>query len=106
MKNRIPFHESVYLGIPGPASETDAETRFYRQILADVVGYSLVPENVAAVHAGIQFAGLGLISRNLVADVMKDDMRNLEQKQRDRDKTLTKSQNLLSKTLKEIIEAV
>lgn len=106
LKNRIPFHESVYLGIPGPASETDAEARFYRQILADVVGYSLVPENIAAVHAGLQFAGLGLITRNLVADVMKDDMRNLEQKQRDRDKTLTKSQNLLSKTLKEIIEAV
>lgn len=105
LKNRIPFHESVYLGIPGPASETDAEARFYRQILADVVGYSLVPENIAAVHAGMQFAGIGLISRNLVADMMQDDKRNLEQKERDRNKSLIKSQNLFSKTLKEIIEA-
>jgi purine-nucleoside phosphorylase len=106
LTNRIPFHESVYLGLPGPASETDAEARFYRQILADVLGYSLVPENIAAVHVGIQFAGLGLITRNLVADVMQDDMRNLEQKQKDRDKSLAKTQNLLRKALKEIIEAV
>lgn len=106
LKKRAPFHESIYIGVTGPASETDAEARFYRQIFGDVVGYSLVPENIAAVHAGIKFAGLGLITRNLVADVMQDDARKLEQKQRDRDKSLLKAHRELSRVLKEIVEIV
>ena len=106
VKGEVPFHESIYVGITGPASETDAEARFYRQILGDVLGYSLVPENITAVHAGIQFAGIGLITRNLVADVMLDDTRILEQKRRDRDKSLSKAQKILTKALKNILEAI
>jgi purine nucleoside phosphorylase len=33
-----------------------------------VLGYSLVPENIAAVHAGLSCAAFGIISSELVAD--------------------------------------
>jgi purine-nucleoside phosphorylase len=63
---------SVYLGITGPETETEAECRFYREIGADVLGYSLVPENLAAVHSGIKSVAFGMISRELVADRLKE----------------------------------
>lgn len=62
------FYPSVYLGVTGPETETEAECRFYREIGADVLGYSLVPENIALVHAGMKCAAFGMISRELVAD--------------------------------------
>lgn len=66
------FYSSVYLGITGPETETEAECRFYREIGSDVLGYSIVPENLAAVHSGLNCAAFGLISRELVADRLKE----------------------------------
>jgi purine-nucleoside phosphorylase len=68
IENKFRFYPSVYLGIPGPETETEAECRFYRDIGADVLGYSLVPENIAAVHAGLKVIAFGMITRELVAD--------------------------------------
>lgn len=62
------YHSSVYLGVTGPETETEAECRFYREIGADVLGYSLVPENIAVVHSGLSCAAFGIITRELVAD--------------------------------------
>jgi purine-nucleoside phosphorylase len=62
------FYPSVYLGVTGPETETEAECRFYREIGADVLGYSLVPENMAVIHGGMSCAAFGMISRELVAD--------------------------------------
>ncbi|HEY3251610.1 MAG TPA: purine-nucleoside phosphorylase [Ignavibacteria bacterium] len=62
------FYPSVYIGVTGPETETEAECRLYREIGADVLGYCLVPENIAAVHAGLSCAAFGIISRELVAD--------------------------------------
>lgn len=69
---KFKFYPSVYLGITGPETETEAECRFYREIGSDVLGYSLVPENIAAVHAGLKCAAFGMISRELVADRLKE----------------------------------
>jgi purine-nucleoside phosphorylase len=66
------FYPSVYLGVMGPETETEAECRFYRDIGADVVGYSIVPENLAAVHSGLKCLAFGMISRELVADRLKE----------------------------------
>jgi len=66
------FYPSVYLGIPGPETETEAECRFYREIGSDVLGYSLVPENLAAVHCGLKCLAFGMLSRELVADRLKE----------------------------------
>ena len=71
-------NESVYVGTMGPASETEAEARFYREIYGDVTGYSLVPENISAVHAEMKFTAIGLITRELVADRMVNDKSTIE----------------------------
>lgn len=69
-EQKIKINESVYIGLIGPASETAAEARFYREIGADVVGYSIVPENIVSVHSNVKFAAIGLIVRELIADKM------------------------------------
>ena len=72
-EKKIKINESVYIGLIGPASETAAEARFYREIGADVVGYSIIPENIVSVHSNVKFAAIGLIIRELIADKMMDD---------------------------------
>lgn len=69
-EQKVKINESVYIGLIGPASETAAEARFYREIGADVVGYSIVPENITSVHSNVKFAAIGLIVRELIADKM------------------------------------
>jgi purine-nucleoside phosphorylase len=69
---KFKFYPSVYLGITGPETETEAECRFYREIGSDVLGYSIVPENLAAIHAGLKCAAFGMLSRELVADRLKE----------------------------------
>lgn len=55
----------VFAAVPGPAMPTRAEYRFLRQIGADLVGMSLVPEVIAAVHAGFQVLALVGITQQL-----------------------------------------
>ncbi len=69
---KFKWHPSVYLGLTGPETETEAECRFYRDIGADVLGYGIVPENIAAVHCGIKCIAFGMISRELVADRLRE----------------------------------
>lgn len=102
----IKINESVYLGTIGPQSETDAEARFYREIGADVTGYSIVPENITAVHAGLGFVGIGLITRELVADKMTEDERTEKQKDKDQKEALKIASKELGKVLKEIVKKI
>lgn len=44
------LQRAVFAGLPGPSLETPAEYRFLRWIGADVVGMSVVPETIVAVH--------------------------------------------------------
>lgn len=105
-KNILKINESVYLGITGPSSETDAEARFYRESGAEVLGYSIVPENIAAVHAGMKYAAIGLLTRELVADKMIEDGRSDKQKSKDRKENLKQSGKVLSKILPSIIKRI
>ena len=104
--NMIKPNDSVLLGTIGPQSETDAEARFYRDIGADVVSYSIVPENITAVHCGVKFIGFGLITRELVADKMLEDERNEKQKLKEQKESLKKAEKKLSKVLKDIIKKI
>ncbi|MGQ9812377.1 MAG: purine-nucleoside phosphorylase [Dissulfurimicrobium sp.] len=58
----IALKEGVFVAVPGPSLETPAETRFLRMIGADAVAMSLVPEVIAAVHAGMKVLGLSVIA--------------------------------------------
>ena len=82
IENRIKYFPSVYIGVTGPETETEAECRFYREIGSDVLGYSLVPENLAAVHAGMSCIAFGMISRELVADRLVEISESDKQKNR------------------------
>jgi purine-nucleoside phosphorylase len=55
-------HEGVLAAVAGPNLETAAEYRFLRDAGADVVGMSMVPENLAAVHMGLSVLGLAVVT--------------------------------------------
>ncbi|KAL5332737.1 nucleoside phosphorylase domain-containing protein [Aspergillus crustosus] len=60
------LHEGVYAYVGGPSYETRAECRMLRQLGADVVGMSTVPEIIVARHCGIRIMALSLVTNNAV----------------------------------------
>lgn len=61
-RERFAAHRGVYVGVTGPNYETRAEYRFLRQIGADVVGMSTVPEAVAASRCGLRTLALSIVT--------------------------------------------
>lgn len=68
---RIPLQRGVLVAVPGPNLETAAEYRFLRWIGADVVGMSLVPEVLAAVHGGQRVLALNVVTDACLPDALK-----------------------------------
>jgi purine-nucleoside phosphorylase len=64
----IPLQRAVFVGVAGPNLETAAEYRFLRWIGADVVGMSLVPENIAAVHGGQRVLAFNVVTDTCLPD--------------------------------------
>lgn len=54
--------QGVYAAVPGPMLETPAEYRYLRQIGADAVGMSTVPEVIAARHLGLSVLAVSVIT--------------------------------------------
>jgi len=62
LEQSILLHEGVYVAFPGPMLETRAEYRYLRNIGADVVGMSTVPEAIAAKHMGLPCSAVSVIT--------------------------------------------
>ena len=58
----VVLEEGVYAGLLGPNYETPAEVRMLRALGADAVGMSTVLEAIAARWAGLELAGVSLVT--------------------------------------------
>jgi purine-nucleoside phosphorylase len=64
-------HRGVTVAVTGPNLETRAEYRFLRNIGADVVGMSTVPEAIVAVHCGLRTFGLSVVTDMCFPDALE-----------------------------------
>ena len=71
LEEGIACQQGVFVAVPGPNLETRAEYRFLRQIGADVVGMSTVPEIIVAVHAGLRSLGLSIVTDMCLPDALE-----------------------------------
>ena len=71
LDEKIPVQQGVFVAVAGPNLETRAEYRFLRQIGADVVGMSTVPEVIVAVHSKMRSLGISVITDLCLADALQ-----------------------------------
>lgn len=71
------MNSGVYCALSGPTYETPAEIHMYRQLGADAVGMSTVPEAIAARHQGMRVLGISCIT-NLAAGMSTEPINHEE----------------------------
>lgn len=70
LENKLPLQRGVFVAVPGPNLETAAEYRFLRAVGADIVGMSLVPENIVAVHGGMRVLAFNVVTDSCLPDAL------------------------------------
>jgi purine-nucleoside phosphorylase len=99
-KGGVELHQGVYLWCLGPHFETPAEIRMFRQMGADAVGMSTVPETILARRAGMKVVAMSLMT-NMAAGLSEERISHahtLEQAGRVR----AKASRLLADVIEEI----
>lgn len=82
-ENKIKVQVGTYAGVSGPCLETPAEYRYVRNIGADAVGMSTVPEVIVARHMGIPCFAISIITDlgvpGKIVKVTHTDVQNVAQ---------------------------
>ena len=68
LKKGVTVRRAVLAAVAGPNLETAAEYRFLRRFGADVVGMSVVPETIVAVHARMNVLAVSIVTDLCPAD--------------------------------------
>ncbi len=71
-RENFPAHAGVLVAVTGPNLETRAEYRFLRQIGADAVGMSTVPEVLVARHCGLRVVGFSVVTDMCLPDALEE----------------------------------
>lgn len=71
LEEKITMRKGVFVAVAGPNLETRAEYRMLRWMGADVVGMSLIPENIVAVHGGMKVAAISVITDMGLPDALE-----------------------------------
>ena len=71
LENQLKVQKGIFIAVPGPNLETKAEYRFLRLCGADCVGMSTVPEDIVAVHSGIEVLGISVITDECFPDALQ-----------------------------------
>jgi len=71
LEERIRTRPGVFVAVAGPNLETRAEYRFLRAIGADIVGMSVVPETLVAVHGGMRVLALSVVTDLCLPDALE-----------------------------------
>ncbi len=99
-KMNIKVVKGIYAGLSGPTLETPAEYMYVRNIGADAVGMSTVPEVIAARHMGIPCFGVSVITDlgvpGKIVEVTHEDVQ----------KVASKAELILTKMVKELFERI
>jgi purine-nucleoside phosphorylase len=65
---RLRLHAGIYMAVSGPSYETPAEIRAFRQLGADAIGMSTVPEAIVARQCGLSVAAISCLTNKAGGD--------------------------------------